>query len=57
MDPAPDLRTDGLLAATAMGVYLLVMLGVTTEMTAALDACAGRLVCAPAAAGWGARGS
>ena len=56
MDPAPDLRTDGLLAATAMGVYLLVMLGVTTEMTAALDACAGRLVCAPAAAGWGAAG-
>jgi protoheme IX farnesyltransferase len=54
MDTPPDLRTDALLAATAMGVYLLVMLGVTTEMTAALDACGGQLVCAPEGAGWGA---
>ena len=56
MSPRPDLRTDGLLAATAMGVYLLVMLGVTTEMTAALDACVGRVVCTPTTAGWDAAG-
>lgn len=52
----PDLRTDGLLAATAMGVYLLVMLGVTTEMTAALERCAGQVICGPELAGWSAAG-
>jgi protoheme IX farnesyltransferase len=56
MSAHPDLRTDGLVAATAMGVYLLVMLGVTTEMTAALDACGGQVVCLPATAGWDAVG-